>query len=257
MPAVAGAPAGTGAAASALSISAMTVPSEASSPTFSLSSRTTPANGAGTSMVALSDSSVTSPWSLATVSPTFTSTSITGTFSLPMSGTRASRTPPDAAGAGAADGGGAVPVSGGASSTGGCDGAGAGRGAASRVEPVAASASIVAIRWPSATSSPTLTLTSRTVPANGAGTSMVALSDSSVIRLCSFSTRSPALIITSITGTWSLPMSGTRASLRSAMGSPAYGGPRGWGRRQDLHHNQRVRHRACPHSGRLRTGPAA
>mgnify|MGYP003296030340 CR=1 FL=1 len=36
-------------------------------------SRTTPANGAGTSIVALSDSSVTRPWSLLTVSPTCTS----------------------------------------------------------------------------------------------------------------------------------------------------------------------------------------
>jgi hypothetical protein len=62
-----------------------------SSPTFTSNSRTIPAKGDGTSIVALSDSSVTSPWSLATVSPTCTSSSITGTpASLPMSGTRAS-----------------------------------------------------------------------------------------------------------------------------------------------------------------------
>jgi ABC-type lipoprotein release transport system permease subunit len=48
------------------------------------------------------------------------------------------------------------------------------------------------------------------VPASGAGTSMVALSDSSVIRLCSASTLSPSDTRTSITSTSSKsPMSGT------------------------------------------------
>src|SRR6185437_14436778 len=80
------------------------------------------------------------------------------------------------------------------------------------------SASIVAITLPSATSSPTLTFISLIVPANGAGTSMVALADSSVTRPWSFSTRSPGLTITSITGTpWKSPMSGTFASRTSAM----------------------------------------
>src|SRR5580765_3452733 len=59
---------------------ATTVPSEISSPSLTLISLTTPATDDGTSIVALSDSSVTRPWSLATVSPAFTSTSITGTF---------------------------------------------------------------------------------------------------------------------------------------------------------------------------------
>jgi hypothetical protein len=67
-----------GAAAAASSISATTLPSDTPSPTLTLSSRTTPAKGAGTSMVALSDSRVTSPWSAFTVSPTATSSSITG-----------------------------------------------------------------------------------------------------------------------------------------------------------------------------------
>src|SRR6185437_3701471 len=49
------------------------------------------------------------------------------------------------------------------------------------------SASIVAITLPSEISSPTLTFISLTVPANGAGTSMVALADSSVTRPWSFS----------------------------------------------------------------------
>ena len=47
-----------------------------------------PAAGEGTSIVALSDSSVTSESSAATVSPGFTSTSMTGTsLKSPMSGT--------------------------------------------------------------------------------------------------------------------------------------------------------------------------
>src|SRR5687768_6342973 len=78
--AAAAAGAGFAAPASAASISATTVPSAISSPTFTFTSLTTPSNGAGTSIVALSDSSVTRPWSRLTVSPRFTSTSITGTF---------------------------------------------------------------------------------------------------------------------------------------------------------------------------------
>jgi len=66
--------------APSVSITATTVPSEISSPSLTLTSLTTPATDDGTSIVALSDSSVTRPWSLATVSPAFTSTSITGTF---------------------------------------------------------------------------------------------------------------------------------------------------------------------------------
>src|SRR5690606_24836261 len=70
-----------GASSPAASIIATTPPSDRLSPTLTLSSFTTPANGDGTSIVALSDSSVTRPWSFATVSPTATSTSITGTSS--------------------------------------------------------------------------------------------------------------------------------------------------------------------------------
>ena len=52
-----------------------------------------PANGAGTSIVALSDSSVTSGSSGATLSPGETSTSMIGTSEKsPMSGTTTSRT---------------------------------------------------------------------------------------------------------------------------------------------------------------------
>jgi hypothetical protein len=56
-----------------------------------LSSCTTPANGAGTSIVALSDSSVTSGSSSLTASPGATSTSMIGTSEKsPMSGTSTS-----------------------------------------------------------------------------------------------------------------------------------------------------------------------
>src|SRR5262249_35467513 len=68
------------AAAPSASIRAMTVPSDTSSPALTLSSLTVPAADDGTSIVALSDSSVTRPWSFATVSPGLTSTSMTGTF---------------------------------------------------------------------------------------------------------------------------------------------------------------------------------
>ena len=71
---------------------------------------------------------------------------------------------------------------------------------------------------PSETLSPTPTLMSLMVPAKGAGTSMVALSDSRVISESSFSTVSPALTRTSMTSTSSKsPMSGTLISLVSAM----------------------------------------
>ncbi len=63
-------------------------PSDTLSPVLTLTPFTTPACGAGTSIVALSDSSVMSGSSLLTVSPGFTSTSITGMFlKSPMSGT--------------------------------------------------------------------------------------------------------------------------------------------------------------------------
>ena len=55
-----------------------------------------PATGDGTSMVALSDSSVTSGSSAATTLPGLTCTSITGTSAKsPMSGMRISIGPPD------------------------------------------------------------------------------------------------------------------------------------------------------------------
>ena len=73
-----GADFGAGSAAAAASMMATTVPSATSSPSLTFSSLTTPATEDGTSMVALSDSSVISPWSFLTVSPGCTSTSMTG-----------------------------------------------------------------------------------------------------------------------------------------------------------------------------------
>ena len=63
---------------------------------------------------------------------------------------------------------------------------------------------------PSLTSSPTLTSTSPTVPADGAGTSNVALSDSRVSNGSSALTLSPGATCTSMIGTaLKSPMSGT------------------------------------------------
>ena len=64
------------------------LPSLTLSPTLTFISFTTPATGAGTSIVALSDSSVTSASSALTCRPAFTSTSMTGmSLKSPMSGT--------------------------------------------------------------------------------------------------------------------------------------------------------------------------
>ena len=57
----------------------MSDPCETLSPTFHLISFTTPSSGDGTSIDALSDSSVINGCSVVTGSPGFTSTSITGT----------------------------------------------------------------------------------------------------------------------------------------------------------------------------------
>src|SRR5436189_3936578 len=72
--------AGASAAPSA-STMATTLPSDNLSPSFTFSSTILPATDDGTSIVALSDSSVTRPWSCFTTSPTATSNSITGTSS--------------------------------------------------------------------------------------------------------------------------------------------------------------------------------
>src|SRR5437016_354678 len=67
---------------------------------------------------------------------------------------------------------------------------------------------------PCETLSPGLILSSFTTPAPGEGISIVALSDSSVMRDCSFATASPGLTRTSMTSTFlKSPMSGTFTSI--------------------------------------------
>ena len=70
------------------SMRAISVPIDTLSPTFATTSATVPAIGDGTSIVALSDSSVTSDCSALTTSPGFTRISMIGTsLKSPMSGT--------------------------------------------------------------------------------------------------------------------------------------------------------------------------
>ena len=129
------------------------------SPTLIKISFTTPATGAGTSIDALSPSTLMIDWSTSTVSPTFTIISVTFTSSEPISGTFTSTT---LAAAGAAAGAGA---------------AAAGAGTAASAD------SKTSIGVPVVTLSPTFTNTSFTTPASGAGTSIEALSPSTLIIL--------------------------------------------------------------------------
>ncbi len=93
----------------AASSSTITLPSLTLSPTLTFTSRTVPAAGAGTSMVALSDSSVTRGSSAFTTAPGWTKTSMTGTsLKSPMSGTLTVMTPAGPATAAGAGGGGAA-----------------------------------------------------------------------------------------------------------------------------------------------------
>src|SRR6266568_2725171 len=78
---------------------------------------------------------------------------------------------------------------------------------------------------PSLTRSPTLTGISRITPATGAGTSIVALSDSSVTNGSSALMRSPGETWTSMIGTSEKsPMSGTLISIAAAMSFPLHPG---------------------------------
>src|SRR5262245_6164934 len=89
-PSGAGAGAAEGGALSALDARSVRigVPSDTLSPTFTCNASTTPSAGEGISIEALSDSTVISDCSLPTLSPGFTSTSITSTsLKSPMSGT--------------------------------------------------------------------------------------------------------------------------------------------------------------------------
>src|SRR5262249_31429624 len=113
--------------------------------------------------------------------------------------------------------------------------AGAARGAApgsaaaagGRAAP-APCVSSVRMGLPSLTLSPTLTLSSFTTPAEGAGTSIVALSDSSVMSGSSAFTASPGLTKISMMGTsLKSPMSGTLTTVVPEAPSDAAGAARG------------------------------
>ena len=128
------------------------------SPTLTLTALTTPPVLAGISIEALSDSTVMRLCSALTVSPTATSTSMTSTsLKSPMSGTVTSTGPLAAAGAGASALGASALVSGALVS-------GAGAAGALAAGASAAAASTSRITLPSATLSPTLTLTDLTTP---------------------------------------------------------------------------------------------
>src|SRR5690349_10826058 len=185
-----------------------------------------PPIGAGTSIVALSDSSVTSESSVFTMSPGLTNTSMTGTsLKSPMSGTRTSIVAPAGGVALAPSPGESArpfsPRGAGVTSS----GAGGGVAVAARVEPCAPSPpfalgavfapdSSVSTREPSLTLSPTFTATFAILPAAGDGTSIVALSDSIVTSESSTPISSPGFTNTSMIGTsLKSPMSGTLTSI--------------------------------------------
>src|SRR6202158_1229000 len=193
----------------------MTLPSLTLSPSLTRISLTTPESGAGTSIVAFSDSSETSGSSAFTVWPSLTKISITGTsLKSPMSGTRTSARPA-----------GALTAEGGALTLGLATSAGA--AAAATPSP---SSSMITL--PSLTLSPTFTPIDLTTPPCGAGTSIVAFSDSSEISGSSAFTVSPTLTKISITGTsLKSPMSGTRTSAKTAGALTGEGGAltTGWG----------------------------
>ncbi len=178
-----------------VSSTTMGIPCETLSPTFTLTSCTTPAASAGTSIDAFSLSSVMSESFFLTRSPGLTSTSITGTsLKSPMSGTRTSIV---FAGDGAA---------------GAATGAIAATGAVADAPVGSVTSTTIGI--PCETLSPTFTLTSCTTPSASAGTSIEAFSLSSVMSESFFLTRSPRLTSTSMTGTsLKSPMSGTRTSI--------------------------------------------
>ena len=111
----------------------------------------------------------------------------------------------------AADGGGGSPGAGGLSAHAGGAAGDRRAGAAAASEP---SVSRIAIKVPCETLSPILTFTSFTVPACVEGTSIVALSLSSVTSESSLVTLSPGFTSTSMTGTsLKSPMSGTLISM--------------------------------------------
>src|SRR6187402_2305236 len=123
-----------------------------------------------------------------------------------------------AAGAGDGDGaaaaGCAAAAGGGDDAWAGCAAAGCAAGAAGEGAAADSAASSINTSVPSETLSPTLTLISLTTPDFGAGTSIVALSDSSAISGSSALTLSPGLTMISMIGiSLKSPISGTLTSI--------------------------------------------
>jgi hypothetical protein len=210
----------------------MIEPSATLSPTLTLIATILPASGDGTSIAALSVSSVTRPLSLATTSPTFTRTSITSTsVAPPRSGTLmvwTEATDAEAAAAGAAllpapdvagAAGAALLAALGVAAAAGsacfaalvffAAGSALGTGTASAFAAPPAVSRLMS-STPCFTWAPTLTSTSLTTPLFGDGTSMAALSLSSTTSGSFSLMLSPAFTSTSMTSTASsLPRSGT------------------------------------------------
>ena len=183
------------------------------SPTFTATDSTLPAEGAGISRDALSDSSTTMTCSASRLSPTATFTSMISAESIsPRSGTVTVSLPPLPCAFGVS----------GASVSGGVDSGSvlfsvvddSSRVASDSAEEAfsdSPSASTSIRSSPSLTRSPTLTLMAVIFPACGAGTSTVALSDSRTIMVSSAAMVSPTFTLISMTSTGSLlPTSGTR-----------------------------------------------
>ena len=193
------------------SILATNVPVLTFAPSLTKSSFTVPEKGAGTSIVALSVSSVNKPSSSEILSPTATRTSITSTSpSSPISGTKTSEiTVSIESSAGISS----------TTSTGVCitfiSSTSTLGAAATTSRSAFPSLFIVQITLPSLILSPTFTLSSTNVPVKGAGISIDAFSVSTVIIASSSSKESPLLTVISIISTSSPPTSGNKISSNS------------------------------------------
>ncbi|CAI8184240.1 MAG: Uncharacterised protein [Marinobacterium sp. xm-d-530] len=187
---------GAGADAPVTSSSISRSPSLTLSPSAIVSALTTPDAGEGTSIDALSVSRVIRLSPSETVSPTATNTSITSTSDAPLrSGIRTCSTV-DAAATGAAD-----------STAAETDSTASGSATGSSADTDSEEAISISInRSPSLTVSPSEMAIDTILPACGEGTSIEALSVSSVIRLSPSATTSPAATRTSITSTSVAPL---------------------------------------------------
>ena len=199
-----------------MAMTAMTTPSLTVVPISTRHSVTTPADGAGTSMEALSDSSSTSESPSCTSVPAGTRISTrSAPSSLPRSGIVTSIVVTALDASLSSDSGAAAAVVIGVPGT----GAVVAPPVWDAGDSVSFMPSSVRITSPSDTESPTATRSAPTTPAIGAGISMEALSDSTTTRLCSTSIVSPGETKTSTTSAPSAPpISGTFISSSAISG---------------------------------------